>query len=54
VNNVFKTEIIEFRIHLAEKVFRVASYPSYESISELNDPSLIKDEETYFFNICVG
>jgi len=43
----------EFRVHLAEKYLRIASYPDYSTIAELDDPSKIKDDEEYYFAVSI-
>ncbi|KAL4480231.1 hypothetical protein ABPG74_020747 [Tetrahymena malaccensis] len=56
-NNVFegsKTQIdkeIEMRIHLAQKMIKVANYPNYENIAELEDKQLILENTQYRFAV---
>ncbi|KAL4480230.1 hypothetical protein ABPG74_020746 [Tetrahymena malaccensis] len=56
-NNVFEgrqTNIdkeIEMRIHLAQKMIKVANYPNYENIAELEDKQLISENIQYRFAV---
>ncbi|KAL4480733.1 hypothetical protein ABPG72_014508 [Tetrahymena utriculariae] len=56
-NNVFEGENInidkeiEMRIHLAQKMIKVASYPNYQNIAELENKNLILDNTKYRFAV---
>jgi len=39
----------EIRIHLDERLLRVASLPDYSSVAELNDPNKIDPKVNYRF-----
>ena len=39
----------EVRIHLDQKLLRIASFPGYSSIAELDDPNLINPLVSYRF-----
>jgi len=43
----------EFRIHLDEKLLRVAFLPDYSSIAELNDPNKIDPKVNYRFFLAI-
>jgi len=43
----------EFRIHLHEKLLRVASLPDYSSIAELDNPNKIDPKVNYRFFIAI-
>jgi len=42
---------IEVRLHLAERYFAASDYPNYSKIVELDDPTKIKPDESYYFGI---
>ena len=47
----------EVRIHLAERLLRVASLPGYASVAELDDPNKIDPKVDYHFFVslaCLG
>ena len=43
----------EIRIHLDEKLLRVASLPDYSSITELDDPNKIDSKVNYRFFLAI-
>ena len=43
----------EIRIHLDQKLLRVASLPSYSSIAELDDPNKIDPKVNYRFFLAI-
>jgi len=43
----------ELRIHLDEKLMKVASLPDYSSIAELDDPSKIDPKVNYRFFLAI-
>jgi len=45
---------LEFRIHLASKYLRAASFPDYASVVKLDDSSKIKENKKYFIGIYIG
>lgn len=45
---------IEFRIHLASRYLRVADFPEYSSIVELDDSSKINQGKKYYFGIYIN
>ena len=40
--NIGETKKIEFRIHLAKKILKAASYPDYDNVVEIFNPSWIE------------
>jgi len=40
--NIGDTKKIEFRIHLAKKILKAASYPDYDNAVEIFNPSWIE------------
>jgi len=43
----------EFRIHLDQKLLRVASLPDYSSIAELDEPNKIDPKVNYRFFLAI-
>ncbi|KAL4468780.1 hypothetical protein ABPG74_005283 [Tetrahymena malaccensis] len=51
INKLNINKQIEIRIHLKKKLFRIATIPGYENISELDNRNRIKDNLKYRFSI---
>ncbi|EAR89131.1 hypothetical protein TTHERM_00576820 (macronuclear) [Tetrahymena thermophila SB210] len=51
INKLNINKQIEIRIHLKKKLFRIATIPGYENISELDNRNRIKDNLNYRFGI---
>jgi len=45
---------IEVRVHIDQKLLRVASLPDYSSTVELDDPTKIKPNKDYRFFLSMG
>ncbi|KAL4500647.1 hypothetical protein ABPG72_003071 [Tetrahymena utriculariae] len=51
INKLSINKQIEIRIHLQKKLFRIATIPGYENVSELDNKNRIKDNLKYRFSI---
>ncbi|KAL4479537.1 hypothetical protein ABPG72_018523 [Tetrahymena utriculariae] len=48
-SKLHRNRTFEVRIHLAEKIFKIADYPKYERACEINDKSRLITEQSYRF-----
>lgn len=45
---------LEFRVHLADRVFKIGNYPSYENVVQLEKGFKIRPYKEYLFAISIN
>ena len=51
--NIGESKKLEFRFHLENKIMKAASLPDFDDVVEMNDPSLIENNCSYYIGFSI-